>query len=155
MGEGAQRGQQSFFLDETTRLEESPFSAGVRAWFVRELRQRNAGAVQPDLAGCAAERDQCFHQRARAGQHEVRPVAHLLQGGAVRTLVQPDEHIGTVERNDDRLAARAAQKREKLHGDVPEKDVQQCTLPLCQTLGEHGGFRAGEINRPTKNLLVD
>src|SRR6184192_4396403 len=77
--ERVQRRGQTFFLDQSTGLKETPFAAGGKFAFTKgKFLQRDARAHDVDLAWVAAELDHGALQRRGARKNPGHSIEHLF-----------------------------------------------------------------------------
>ena len=72
-------------------------------------------------------------ERLRADEDETRRRQHLARGGAIMRLVEVDQHVGAMERNNRRLSP-VPDERQEMDRDVPEINVQQLRLVLVEQM---------------------
>src|SRR5205823_9252904 len=129
--ESAERNRQTFLVDQTASLHESPLAcatAGRKAAIPeRKFVQRNPGSLHFDLLFVATEMNHCPPQRFRADKNKLHRLKHLFSGGSISGLVHVDHHIRAVKGNN-RWFAPCANKRQEMHSDVTEVNMQETRI---------------------------
>ena len=96
--ERVQRRGQTFFLDQSTGLKETPFAVDGKFAFAKwKFLQRDAGAHDVDLAFVAAKLDHGALQRRRAHKNPGDSIEHLFGRVPIRGFFHIDQNVGAVK----------------------------------------------------------
>src|SRR5260370_27350641 len=123
--ESVKRDRQTFLVDQTTRLRESPFAILRKVPFAEwKFVKRNPGSLKLDLLFVAAKIDNCPAQRFRPNEDKFYRVEHLLRCASIGRLVHVHHYILAVKGNNRPLRP-CANQRQQMRGDVTEVNMQE------------------------------
>src|SRR5438132_7686472 len=130
MGEGVQCRSQPFLFDQAGGLYESPFAVGWKLTLPEwKFFEWNSRPHDVDLVFSAAKIDYRTPQRFRSNKNAAHRVEHFFRRPAICWLLEIDQRVRPVKRNNAWISP-CAKKREKMHRDVPKKNMQQLRVVL-------------------------
>src|SRR5207244_8376439 len=96
--ESAKGYRQTFFLDQSPSLHESPFAVFRDSTVAKcKFLQRNSGALDLNLLRVAAEIDDSTPERLRPNENQLHCVEHLQSRFSISRLVHVHHDISAVE----------------------------------------------------------
>src|SRR6266566_4465926 len=129
--ESAERDRQTFLVDQTASLHESPFAPATarrKAAFAKwKFVERNPRSLDLDFTFVATKTDNRAAQRFRPDEDEFYRVEHLPCGTSIGRFIHVHHYVCAMKGNNRRLRP-CANQRQQMHSDVTEVNMQKTRI---------------------------